>query len=1526
MENENKSASNNLGEAKSDNEWNDFERSLEVLLRNRRKGDSASESSTSEHPPLGSPATLVATTPLSRTAVVVQPASAAPTGLQVMSSTPDRQVQRRPASAGLPATITSGSLRPSFTSPSQQGSRFRAPLSYQPRPPLVHIPSPTSFVPVRVGIPPPSYPYNYLPLPTYSDQFVYPYYTPITTPSYAASVTQNSFSTYPISGPQQGQATPTVPSPDNNDPPYCELCPSPSPFNEGEVGVHNSSHEVAMFQCAGCGYRLASYSLMESHVEVEHVGNDSELIKASIVIPGQLNMLKMFQCGIKTCSRKFVALPEGDLRKHIGETHGEFYIHMGKGRNIVRLCRICPEEKRFATDEDLMSHILVEHPLSIYANGESQSILPGSQKIPVLLNRHPQPLARHSSPLRRTNNNTTKRTEEALTAVDDVHVPNLNKSRSIKENRKITMLRKTPVRDPDGSIINDRKRKRVSRRHRHEREPADSTTDDNNGHEKSSKRRRRSETKDTSKKTPKKKKRKEMSLSLSLSPEDTKRKRKYFNIKENSERKSEMLREMRKESITEKESHKSPFKLKASQIKSFIKKKSPVLATSKEVYCEACNCFTSDWSDHQNSLRHTKNDKKSRCFFCPDRFWFPQLKNHVSTHHQNNSFICNAALNCNIRLMELHKMVDHINTKHQRQLEPLYAMMPKNYISPGLLTKHGILFHPDDLRKFTCQICSCQFLAQDRKAIIDHFTLAHQHLKRHQQEELIIYECRACESTLFGSETHLNNHIRKAHKKDPEDKRQRIKEEGGLGLAYSPLPSFRLRDQRSRNLDLIPERTSYHQGRDCGDSRKPTIAPNVVQRFKTNFEYNSFSSKPSKNDEMKPRTFPRIPESNVASSQSQVLNCDTFESCPFCDEKLFSSDQRQHQQDCHSDLLFSCDNFCTWKFKSAWKNDVLSHLKDDHNKVKSDEMLMRHYLRLPSNLKMVCCKISSCDAAVFLGKSPKEMDDKMNLHVNEFHIGKTMADCFNLACRSCSFVLPLDQENIWLEHLALNHKTKDFYTNQIVSLVGSHTPSDDTNVANGVNNVDIKKETPTDEENVHTIKETPTDEENVHIIKETRTGEQSNIKSEENKEIMSDEDKSNILFEEGQCSFCTKTLLKSEEPRHVLEHHLNKLFHCQVCDYVGEQWTSFSVEELTQHFSTCHIDMECKVSAPPDGDVVMSVCSVCTAQFYTLDPAVLATHLANHEIGINLKLFNTFCRMCGMNPEDNIEKHFKTAHAEEYRMLVDKINKTKKEDFDVKQKDNSENEVGNDLKTDASKHIKVVKVKHNPKVKWKIIDLKEKQLKGQKKLKETSSTHDKKTCLKYEHSFDQNDGDLLDKEVKQNCLYCLKELKLTSLPFHVLTQHKKLTFRCNICVDSKINKLPNKICFDTLDAAGEHMDQAHNIDLKKIKDESMERNEAEIKNSCPIKSLLEVFCPGLSIPVDLRKRECRNCGEKLVSLSSVERHNQICPKSEETKEGVENPEEKDTRENQDNYQNYKLSCRLCEAYFGNEEQFKSHLK
>ena len=89
-----------------------------------------------------------------------------------------------------------------------------------------------------------------------------------------------------------------------------------------------------------------------------------------------------------------MALTERDLKKHIGDCHGDFYIHMGKGRNILRLCRVCPDTERWQSDQELTAHINQAHPPTLYANAECESILPESQKIPVLLNRAPQPITR----------------------------------------------------------------------------------------------------------------------------------------------------------------------------------------------------------------------------------------------------------------------------------------------------------------------------------------------------------------------------------------------------------------------------------------------------------------------------------------------------------------------------------------------------------------------------------------------------------------------------------------------------------------------------------------------------------------------------------------------------------------------------------------------------------------------------------------------------------------------------------------------------------------------------------------------------------------------------------------------------------------------------------------------------------------------------------------------------------------------------------------------------------------------------
>ena len=51
-----------------------------------------------------------------------------------------------------------------------------------------------------------------------------------------------------------------------------------------------------------------------------------------------------------------------DLRN----SHGEYYIKIFKGRNLVRLCRIC--SGKFESDRALTDHIVQWHPINIFAN------------------------------------------------------------------------------------------------------------------------------------------------------------------------------------------------------------------------------------------------------------------------------------------------------------------------------------------------------------------------------------------------------------------------------------------------------------------------------------------------------------------------------------------------------------------------------------------------------------------------------------------------------------------------------------------------------------------------------------------------------------------------------------------------------------------------------------------------------------------------------------------------------------------------------------------------------------------------------------------------------------------------------------------------------------------------------------------------------------------------------------------------------------------------------------------------------
>ena len=142
--------------------------------------------------------------------------------------------------------------------------------------------------------------------------------------------------------------------------------PGPDLKAEGEQ-KSEISREV-YFSCAACGLEEVDYKVLEEHVKEVHVGEDLELVLASIWVPERQDALKTFQCGVKSCGVQYIGSKEGDLKDHIISAHGEYYIEVCSGRNIIRICRVC--SGRFRSDQELSRHIEMWHSSKWFANGE----------------------------------------------------------------------------------------------------------------------------------------------------------------------------------------------------------------------------------------------------------------------------------------------------------------------------------------------------------------------------------------------------------------------------------------------------------------------------------------------------------------------------------------------------------------------------------------------------------------------------------------------------------------------------------------------------------------------------------------------------------------------------------------------------------------------------------------------------------------------------------------------------------------------------------------------------------------------------------------------------------------------------------------------------------------------------------------------------------------------------------------------------------------------------------------------------
>jgi len=1063
----------------------------------------------------------------------------------------------------------------------------------------------------------------------------------------------------------------------------CDLCPSPNPYKEQvdaeSLEIHGISHDAVKFQCAGCGLKMESYSQMEHHVESEHVGKDPELVRASILIPTNMDHLKIYQCGISTCGRRFVAQPEANLKKHIRHAHGEFYIHMGKGRNILRMCRLCSDGKQYNSDLSLGEHLLTDHPPSIYANNECQSILPDTKKIPILLNRYPQ--ARSLSAKggnskdkddRQPPDDRTKLTEEELCneferwiGAHRVETSHDRRAESQERRRSRTpdhyfrssrirgyrgrswsreyilrrsrsrevILKRSRSRDslPERSRSKDKlKRSRSKELSSNSARSSESRRKGSRGKEmkgsnsrdkfarrsrsrdRLSKRsrsrdvvRKRSRSRDGSfersrlhsfkrsrsrELTPKPLRSRELSPKAPLSrnsvvkrsrsremvltrsktrelmckrsrsrdyglpvrarssetrcyrrsrsrdyyvyPREysgsswrTRNPRHYYRerwspyhlqrlhtrsrsrdyvVSERAQSRSceakpppaarrtrrtspsaspgkprERLRsesiaietvdkstdkdkdkqddetaeqaqpveqepaskeivtaeeppkdgvetkekektlencttddcntqpdhleaiwkpgletnsgalksseglglsegfvekskdlsetvvaaaeeatEIKNDTEDIKKSHKKKKKHKKKHGKS--KKRTLSEASSRKkkknncaseevqvakgkkkkkkkqkkhhgdeyrkeevVYCHACELHTTDYHAHKNSYKHIRNDKKARCLFCPQRVWFTQLKSHVKEAHRGASFVCNASDKCFIRLMDLAKIVDHINTKHRVELEPLHQLIGQGgFVSPHLLSKHGLVILPADLKKLSCRICSIQFLGQDQSALMNHIKQEHPRVKKKDYKKQVMFECRGCDGVLFGSQVYLANHFKEIHSLGgfKPGQRETTDDEADLRDIESESNARRFRKSFfEHGLKRRFERGGSRNPRPRSipaSSRFPSSAINKNQRER------SISTSVSNNRCYGPELPPKIAECSVTreknnneTNQVEGPLCDNRvvrrELCLFCDKTLPESRLDVHYQRKHGGLLFACQHATT---------------------------------------------------------------------------------------------------------------------------------------------------------------------------------------------------------------------------------------------------------------------------------------------------------------------------------------------------------------------------------------------------------------------------------------------------------------------------------------------------------------------------------------------------------------------------------------------------------------------------------------
>jgi hypothetical protein len=151
----------------------------------------------------------------------------------------------------------------------------------------------------------------------------------------------------------------------------CNLCPSPGAIAIEDRPVHLDFHREKLFACAACPRRrdFETFEEIVGHIEISHNVRDHQMVLETIVLPRAPGggELRHYKCGVPNCQKSFVAMPEAALRDHIGRSHGEYYIKLGRGRLLKRHCRICGEVENFASEAELDHHVETQHTRDQFA-------------------------------------------------------------------------------------------------------------------------------------------------------------------------------------------------------------------------------------------------------------------------------------------------------------------------------------------------------------------------------------------------------------------------------------------------------------------------------------------------------------------------------------------------------------------------------------------------------------------------------------------------------------------------------------------------------------------------------------------------------------------------------------------------------------------------------------------------------------------------------------------------------------------------------------------------------------------------------------------------------------------------------------------------------------------------------------------------------------------------------------------------------------------------------------------------------